>query len=317
MSAKPAPQDPLDAVAARYAVAITPAMAGAIGSGSGPDPIAAQFLPDARELLTLPDELADPTADAAFSPLKGLVHRHPDRVLLKPVHVCPVYCRFCFRREVVGPDGQGTLSAEELDAAIAYIESQPEIWEVVLTGGDPFVLSPRRAAEITGRLAAIDHVQVLRWHTRVPLVDPVRVSPAFVQALRTDRAAVWVALHANHAAEFTPAGSVAIARLVDAGIPLVSQTVLLAGVNDDAASLEQLMRTFVRHRIKPYYLHQLDPAPGTSHFRVPAATGLALMDALHQAASGLCQPRYVVDQPFAGGKVGVSAGPKAPPSDGL
>jgi lysine 2,3-aminomutase len=308
MSATPAPHDPLAEVAARYAVAITPAMAALTRVGRGPDPIAAQFLPDARELLTLPDELADPTADGPFTPVKGVVHRHPDRVLLKPVHVCPVYCRFCFRREVVGPDGEGSLSAAELEAALDYIAAEPAIWEVILTGGDPFVLSPRRAAVLTTRLAAIDHVQVVRWHTRVPLVDPDRVSPALVQALRGDGVTTWVALHANHPAEFTAAGSAAIARLVDAGIPLVSQTVLLAGVNDDAATLEALMRTFVRHRIKPYYLHHLDPAPGTSHFRVPAERGLALMDTLHQRASGLCQPRYVIDQPFAGGKVAVGGG---------
>jgi hypothetical protein len=200
------PTDPdetaaLARVAARYAVAITPVMEALIDTADPHDPIAAQFRPDARELITLTDEDADPIGDAAHSPLEGVVHRYPDRCLLKVVHVCPVYCRYCFRREMVGPQGDGMLSPQALDAALAYIESHPAIWEVILTGGDPLVLSPRRVRELTRRLAAIGHVKVLRWHTRVPVVDPARITPELCAALRSENAATYVVLHSNHARE--------------------------------------------------------------------------------------------------------------------
>lgn len=305
-AAKPQ-DDPLAEVAARYAVAITPAMDALIDPTVPNDPIAAQFTPDARELYTAPDERADPIGDEPHTPVKGVVHRYPDRCLLKLVHVCPVYCRFCFRREMVGPPSQqrprdGTLAGEELEAALAYIEAQPGIWEVILTGGDPFLLSARRVREITQRLAAIDHVKIIRWHTRVPAVDPLRVTPDLVAALRTDGATTYVVLHANHPRELTEQARAAIARIVDSGVPMLSQTVLLKGVNDDADTLEALMRAFVEARVKPYYLHHLDKAPGTSHFRCSIAEGQKLTQELHQRASGLAQPTYVLDIPGGHGK---------------
>src|SRR6185295_12632036 len=296
MSAKPK-VDELAEVAARYAVAITPAMEALIDDGDPADPIAAQFRPDARELITLPDESNDPIGDDAHTPVKGVVHRYADRCLLKLVHVCPVYCRFCFRREIVGPEGDGALTGGELDAALAYIESRPEIWEVILTGGDPFLLSARRVREITRRLAAIRHVKILRWHTRIPAVDPLRVTPDLVEALRTEGAASYVVVHTNHARELTEQARAAIARIVDAGVPMLSQTVLLKGVNDDADALEALMRALVEARVKPYYLHQLDKAPGTSHFRCTIERGQELARELHERASGLAQPTYVLDIP--------------------
>jgi lysine 2,3-aminomutase len=252
------------------------------------------------------DELADPIGDEAHTPVKGVVHRYTDRCLLKLVHVCPVYCRFCFRREMVGPAGDGTLSGEELDAALAYIEAHEEIWEVILTGGDPFLLSARRVREISARLAAIAHVRIIRWHTRVPAVDPLRVTPDLVAALRVDGAATYVVLHANHARELTENARAAIARIVDAGVPMLAQTVLLKGVNDDADTLEALMRGLVEARVKPYYLHHLDKAPGTSHFRCSIAEGQDLMRSLHQRASGLAQPTYVLDIPGGHGKAPLS-----------
>jgi lysine 2,3-aminomutase len=299
--------DALAMVAARYAVAITPSMDALIDANDPNDPLAAQFLPDARELLTAPNENADPIGDFAHSPRKGLVHRYPDRVLLKIVHVCPVYCRFCFRRDMVGPEGDGALSDAALDEAMAYISADSRIWEVILTGGDPFVLSARRVRTLMHKLGEIDHVKVVRWHTRVPLVDPLRVTPDFVDALRTGDKAVWVALHANHPREFTPAGKAALARLSDGGVALVSQTVLLRGVNDHVETLDALMRAFVEHRVKPYYLHHLDAAEGTGHFRTSIETGQALMRALHARASGLCQPTYVLDIP--GGACKAPIGP--------
>jgi len=251
--------------------------------------------------------LSDPIGDDAHSPVKGVVHRYDDRCLLKLVHVCPVYCRFCFRREMVGPNGDGTLNADEIDAAIAYIESQPKIWEVIFSGGDPFLLSARRAREITQRLTTIEHVKVLRWHTRVPAVDPLRVTPDLVEAIRADGVATYVVLHVNHARELTRETRAAIARLVDAGVPMLSQTVLLKGVNDNAATLEELMRALVETRVKPYYLHHLDKAPGTSHFRCSIPEGQYLVRDLHARASGLAQPTYVLDIPGGHGKAPLNA----------
>ncbi|MDX2234479.1 MAG: lysine-2,3-aminomutase-like protein [Hyphomonadaceae bacterium] len=301
MPMKPESRDPLAAVVARYAVAITPVMERLIDPGDPEDPIARQFRPDAREIDHHPEERADPIDDGPHTAVEGVVHRYRDRCLLKVTHVCPVYCRFCFRRESVGPGAAQPLTADKLDAAFAYIERDPALWEVILTGGDPFVLSPRRARAITQRLAAIDHVQVIRWHTRMPVVDPARVSADFVAALRCDKA-VYVALHANHPREVTPEARAGIARLVDAGIPVVSQTVLLKGVNDDVETMEALMRALVAARVKPYYLHHGDLAPGTSHLRTTIAEGQDIVDALRARASGLCQPTYVLDMPGAASK---------------
>lgn len=294
-------------VAARYAVAITPAMEALIDPADPRDPIALQFRPDARELETLGDERSDPIGDDAHSPVKGVVHRHRDRCLLKVVHVCPVYCRFCFRREMVGPSGDGMLSGPELDAAFAYIEARPEIWEVILTGGDPFMLSPRRVRDITSRLAVIAHIKIARWHTRVPIVDPARVADDLVGALRARDVTTYVVLHVNHPRELNAEARASVARLADAGIPLLAQTVLLKGVNDDAATLEALMRALVEARVKPYYLHHMDKAPGTSHFRCTIAEGQALAQTLRDRVSGIAQPTYVLDIPGGHGKAPLAA----------
>ena len=293
----------LERVAARYAVAVTPAMAELIDVADAADPIARQFLPRPEELDAAPEDLADPIGDAAHTPVKGLVHRYPDRVLLKLTHACAVYCRFCFRREVVGPAGEGTLTAAEIDAALAYIAGDPAIWEVILSGGDPLVLSPRRLRAVMDALGAIDHVKVVRLHTRVPVVDPKAITSDLVAALRCEGKAVYVALHANHPRELTPAARAACGRLVDAGLPMLGQTVLLAGVNDDADTLGALMRAMVEIRIKPYYLHHADLARGTRHFRGSIAKGRTLMRALRGDLSGLCQPTYMLDIPGGHGKV--------------
>jgi lysine 2,3-aminomutase len=291
----------LDAVAARYAVAITPAVVNLIDPDDPDDPIARQFVPSAAELLDRPEEHGDPIGDEAHSPVAGIVHRYPDRVLVKVTHVCATYCRFCFRRETVGKPHQ-TLPVTALDDALAYIAARPEIWEVILTGGDPLVVSARRLRAIMGRLAAIDHVQVVRIHTRLPVVAPERVTPPLVRALRAADKATYVVLHANHARELTGPVRTACARLVDAGIPMLSQSVLLRGINDDAETLGELMRAFVACRIKPYYLHHADLARGTAHFRTTIEQGQALMRNLRGRYSGLCQPTYVLDIPGGFGK---------------
>src|SRR5882672_3304497 len=295
----------LEKVAARYAVAVTPEMATLIDPSDPADPIARQFIPSAEELTTVPGENADPIGDDAYSPVAGIVHRYPDRVLFKLVHVCAVYCRFCFRREMVGPGKATALSRAAYSRALDYIRVHPEVWEVILTGGDPLMLSPRRLADIMADLAAIDHVKIIRIHTRVPVADPARITREMVAALRVEGATTWVALHANHARELTDKARAACADIIDAGIPMVSQSVLLRGVNDNAGTLEALMRTFVECRIKPYYLHHGDLAPGTAHLRTTIAHGQELMRSLRGRVSGLCQPDYVLDIPGGHGKAPV------------
>jgi lysine 2,3-aminomutase len=299
-------------VAERYAVAITPAMRALIPPGVADDPIALQFLPDAAELVTAPHERADPIGDDALSPLKGVVHRYPDRALLKPLLVCPVYCRFCFRREHVGPDG-GLLTDAELAATYDWLRARPAIREVILTGGDPLMLSPRRLGAIVTALSAIPHIELLRVHTRVPVADPARVTEALADALESKKA-MWLVVHANHAREFTDAARAALRRVLARGVPLLGQSVLLRGVNDSAAVLEALLRAMLGARVKPYYLHQLDAAPGTARFHVPIEEGRALLAALRGRMTGLAWPTYVLDIPGGFGKVPI--GPEYLGADG-
>jgi lysine 2,3-aminomutase len=297
----------LDAVAAKYAIGITPAVAALIDRDDPHDPMARQFVPDARELVTTPEEREDPIGDLSHSPVTGIVHRYPDRVLLKAVHVCPVYCRFCFRREMVGPQGLGTLTPSELEAAMDYIASHEEIWEVILTGGDPLVLSARRLQEILQQIASMPHVKIVRFHTRVPVVEPERVDAEMLAALKASGKTTYLAVHANHPREFSESARSALALLADGGIALISQSVLLRGVNDDVETLAALMRGFVENRVKPYYLHHPDLAPGTSHFRVSIEEGQALVTALRGRISGLAQPIYVLDIPGGYGKAEIGA----------
>jgi lysine 2,3-aminomutase len=302
----PQAREALEAVARRYAVAITPHMAAMMEKGFPEDPIARQFVPHPDELVTTPEERADPIGDAAHAAAQGIVHRYKDRVLWKIHHACPVYCRFCFRREMVGPGKAHALKPAEFAAGLAYIASRPEIWEVILTGGDPFLLSPARARTIGQGLAGLEHVEVVRWHTRAPVVAPERVTPAFIRALKAFGRAVYVAVHVNHPRELAPEALRALARMADAGLPLLSQTVLLRGVNDDPDTLELLMRRLVAARVKPYYLHHGDLAPGTGHFRTTIAEGQALVRELKVRASGLCQPTYVLDIPGGFGKAALT-----------
>jgi lysine 2,3-aminomutase len=293
--------DELRRVAAQFAVALTDDMARLIDPGDPADPIAAQFVPNAAELEVAAEERADPIGDERWSPVPGIVHRYPDRVLLKPTLLCPVYCRFCFRRETVG-HRPAVLPPAELERAYDYIRTRPDIWEVIVTGGDPLALAPRRIGAIVERLDAIPHLGAIRFHTRVPIVDPRRVTAAMTEALGAEKA-LWVVVHANHPRELTSAAKAALSRLIRAGIPLLSQTVLLRGVNDDGAVLEALFRGLVAMRVKPYYLHHADLARGTAHFRTGIADGQQLVRSLRGRVSGLCQPSYVLDIPGGHGKV--------------
>ncbi len=293
----------LAAVGDRFATLIPPAFQALIEQPG--DPIALQVVPDPAELRREPHELADPIGDDAFSPVQGIVHRYADRALLKPLLVCPLYCRFCFRREHVGPSG-GVLDDAALERALDWLRGQPAIGEVILTGGDPLMLSPRRLGRIVAALDGIAHLHTVRVHSRVPVADPARLDHALAAALDTDKA-MWLVLHANHAREFSTEAVAAVRRVQSRAIPVLGQSVLLRGVNDSAEALEALLRAMVAARIKPYYLHQLDPAPGTARFHVPIERGRALLAALRGRVTGLAWPTYVLD--IAGGHGKVPLGP--------
>lgn len=289
----------LDAVAARYATAIPAAFRALIGSPD--DPIGLQVIPHPSELHTMTHELADPIGDDAFSPVPGIVHRYADRVLLKPLLICPLYCRFCFRREHVGPDG-GVLDDASLARAFDWLRAHPAIGEVILTGGDPLMLSPRRLGHIVAELDAMPHLHTIRIHTRVPVADPARITEALLDTLHTDKA-MWLVMHANHASELTAEARTALRRIQSRAIPVLGQSVLLRGVNDSSDALEALFRAMIGARVKPYYLHQLDPAPGTARFHVPIEEGRRLMASLRGRVTGLAWPTYVLDIPGGHGKV--------------
>jgi len=297
----------LEPVAERYAIAVTPAMDALIKRDDPIDPIRLQFIPDPREVIVTKNEVDDPIGDFAHSPLQGLVHRYPDRVLVKLTHICPVYCRFCFRREMVGPGKGDALSEEKLEAIYAYIEAHPENLEVIVTGGDPLILSLRRIEAFTSSLAKITHIKVLHWHSRVPSVDPSLVSDELSRALVAAGKSIRLALHVNHSRELTAECRDAVTRLKNAGVNLISQSVLLKGVNDSVETLAALMRGFVEAGVKPYYLHQGDLARGTSHFRTSVEEAKVLIDGLRGRVSGLAQPVYVIDLPGGAGKVPVAA----------
>jgi len=299
--------DGIRSVEARYAIAVPPHVVDLINPGDTTDPIARQYIPDERELVVAEGERDDPIGDEPHSPVEGIVHRYRDRVLFKIVHTCPVYCRFCFRREMVGPGKNANLTPEAIARAITYVSDHPEIREVILTGGDPFILAPHRIARLTASLDEIPHVKCIRWHTRVPVVEPRSVDASLVAALKPRRAQPVVALHANHPREFTAKAIEALKRMSDAGISMLSQSVLLKGVNDDAKTLSELVAAFHRHGVVPYYLHHGDLAPGTSHFRTNIREGIHLMAALRERMPEAPLPTYVLDLPGGFSKVNLES----------
>lgn len=294
----------LQTVKDRYAFRTTDTVDSLITGTPDDDPIARQYIPTPAELKHLPEEDPDPIGDDVHSPVKGIVHRYPDRVLFKPANVCAVYCRYCFRREHVGP-GSEVLNDEERTAALDYIRANDSIWEVILTGGDPLVLSPRQLKHIITELESIEHVQVIRFHTRVPIADPARITPELCKTLNSNKA-VYMPLHINHANEITDDVVRALKDLQKTGIILLSQSVLLKGVNDNAETLETLYRRLVALGVKPYYLHHPDYAPGTSHFRLSISEGQEIVKQLLGRLSGLCQPTYMLDIPGGHGKVPIT-----------
>jgi lysine 2,3-aminomutase len=305
--------DALEKVTKLYPLAITPTLLNLIDPTHPDDPIANQFIPKAEELITSGNELNDPIGDETHSPLRGVVHRYKDRILLKLLHSCPVYCRFCFRRDMVGPNGNGTLSQPEIEAALNYIRFHNEIWEIILTGGDPLMLSPRRLHEIITEINKIDHVKTIRFHTRVPLVAPHFINDELIEVLKSSSKVIICAIHANHKNEFSTHGQKALQKLHYTHIIMISQSVLLRGINDRVDTLVELMKCFIEHHIKPYYIHHPDKARGTGHFRISIAQGLELVNALRGHLSGLCQPHYMLDIPGGYGKVPlINAQPTTP-----
>lgn len=284
-----------------FSIGITPTIMDIVRSADPTGGVAKQFVPDLSELTFLEDELADPIGDAPHSPVPGIIHRYPDRVLLNLLHSCAVYCRYCFRREQIGAHAKA-LSKVQIAAALTYISRTPAIWEVILSGGDPLLLSAARLADVRSQIDMVRHVEVLRVHTRVPVVDPVRITDGLVDALK-GRTPCYIVVHCNHPDELSAPAIIALNRLADAGFPMLSQSVLLAGINDDITTLSTLFKLLVKNRVRPYYLHHLDKARGTARFRGTVQKGQKLVKELRGRFSGLCQPTYVIDIPGGFGKV--------------
>lgn len=293
-------------VSRHYDIGITDHLQEIIGTVDSPaqDPVGRQYIPSPQELKTTPDEMNDPIGDDAHSPVKGIVHRYPDRVLLKASSVCAVYCRYCFRREMIGA-GAEHLSEDDLDEALSYIQSNENIWEVILTGGDPMVLSARKLGIIIDALNKIGHVQVIRIHTRVPIANPDQLNDTILSVLKSSVAPIYIVMHVNHANEITEKSVQKFERLRAAGCSLLAQSVLLAGVNDDPSVLERLFKKLISLHVHPYYLHHPDRAKGTSHFRVSISRGQEIVKALRGKISGICMPTYVLDIPGGYGKISI------------
>lgn len=257
----------------------------------------AQAIPDQRELDDL-ESLADPLCEDIQSPVPGLIHRYPDRVVLLVSNKCAMYCRHCMRKRRVGLN---TGNAFDLEKACKYISENPEITEAIVSGGDPFLLEDEKIEEILYSLKSITHLEVIRIHTRIPCVLPQRVTPALAEIIRKFQP-VFINIQFNHSAEITAEASRACSILADAGIALGCQSVLLKGVNDSEEEIRKLMKKLMKNRVRPYYLHHPDPVKGTSHFRLPVKRGLEIMASLRGHVSGMCVPQYMIDLPGGGGK---------------
>ncbi len=287
-----------------FPLSVTPYYLGLADKHDPSCPIRKQCVPVADEAVEVPGDLRDPLGEEEHEVAPHLIKRYPDRVLLLATDRCAVYCRFCTRSRMVG-DGGGARSMDALSEAFAYIEAHPEVHEVIVSGGDPLVMSTARIARLFERLAQIEHLTNVRLATRAPVTIPQRITDELVQALRKAHPSIWVMTHFNHPKELTEESSAALARLVDAGLPVMNQTVLLRGVNDHADTLEALFRGLVKRRVRPYYLLQMDPVRGTGHLRTPLDTGIAIMGALQGRLSGIALPKLIVDTPNGRGKVPV------------
>lgn len=289
------------AEAAGFPLQVTPYYLSLIDGDDPACPIRRQVVPHADEATETPGDLVDPLGEEAHEVAPSLVRRYPDRALLVSTDQCAIYCRFCTRSRVVGA-GAGPAPLRALEPAFVWLEAHPEIKDVILSGGDPFTMATSRLVRLVSRLRAIEHVEVIRLATRVPVSLPMRIDDELVGALRGLHP-LWVMTHFNHPRELSDEAAAGVARLVDAGFPVMNQTVLLRGVNDDASTLTALFRGLVRWRVKPYYLLQMDPVRGTGHLRTPLSRGVEIMEALQGRLSGIALPKLIVDTPGGMGKV--------------
>lgn len=299
-----AEKDEIDRCLEKYRMAITPYYAMLINNDDPYCPIKRQCIPCARELSVEPCEMADPLAEDKFSPVKNIVHRYPDRVLFLLTHKCSMYCRHCTRRRIVGEEDY-SINEEELEKAVAYIKNNDRIRDVLLSGGDPLVMTDAFLENVISRLRDIPHVEVIRIGTRVPVVLPMRITGSLLNMLGKYQP-IWINTHFNHPAEITPLSEDACKRIVDAGIPLGNQSVLLYGVNDNVETLKELLLKLVKMRVRPYYLYQCDITQGLGHFRTPVEKGIELMRSLRGYISGYAIPTFVIDAPNGGGKIPIN-----------
>lgn len=286
----------------RLPVGITPYYASLIDPDDAADPLRKTMIPVGDEFVQDKSEQEDPLNEDADMPVPGLVHRYPDRVLFLVTSFCAVYCRYCTRSRLVGKTGEYHFNREQFERALAYIERTPAIRDVLISGGDPLTMNDEKLDWLLGRLSAIEHVEFIRMGTKVPVVMPQRITPAFCEMLRSHRP-VWMSVHAMHPTEITPEVAQACGRLADAGVPMGSQTVLTAGVNDNPETMKALMHRLLRIRVRPYYIYQCDPIPGSRHFRTPVEKGLEIIEALRGHTTGYAVPSFVIDAPGGGGKI--------------
>jgi lysine 2,3-aminomutase len=300
------PEQQFNELTSSYRMGITPYYFNLMAQNDASDPIYRQIVPSKAELNILPEELMDPISDEnparGSRPLKALIHRYGNRVLLIPTAQCAVYCRFCFRKRLVG-DTAHNAREEDLQAAYAYINTHPEIEEVILTGGDPLTLGDQALLTIFKALDSIQHLRVIRIHTRLPVVNPFRLTPALGEIISSLKKPVWVSAHFNHSNEITETARTYIMDWVSRGIPFLNQSVLLKGVNDSSSILKDLFMSLIEMKVKPYYLHQADMVLGTSHLRVSQQHGLELLKALQGELPGYAMPHYVLDRSDGSGKI--------------
>ncbi len=288
----------------QFRMAITPYYASLIHPEDEKDPIRMQSVPSIQETLYCSDDLDDPLNEVESSPVPNIVHRYPDRVLLLATYVCSMYCRHCTRRRVVGEE-DGTITESELEIALDYIRSHEEIRDVLISGGDPLTMNTKKLESIIAGLRAIPHVDIIRIGTRVPVVLPMRITEELLVMLKKYQP-VWINTHFNHPQEITPDAERACTAIVDAGIPLGNQSVLLRGINDNAEVMKDLLLKLVHMRVRPYYLYQCDLSRGISHFRTDVDTGIDIMHQLTGYISGFAVPKYVIDAPHGGGKIPIN-----------
>lgn len=284
-------------------MAITPYFVSLMDPHDSNCPIRRQVVPTRHELRVTRSDLEDPLSEDADSPVPGLVHRYPDRVLLVVTDQCPSYCRFCTRRRLVS-SGRGRVRIQKIDAMVEYIRQHREVRDALISGGDGLFLSETVLEHLLSSLRRIPHLEVIRIGTRVPVYLPQRITPQLVDMLRRYHP-LWINIHVNHPKEITPEMSRACAMLADAGIPLGSQTVLLAGINDCPNTIKRLVQELVRIRVRPYYLYQCDLSEGIGHFRTPVSKGIEIIEHLRGHTSGFAVPTFVIDAPGGGGKVPV------------